>query len=146
MSYRRRPARLGPGSFAIAFVLAGLIPLGVATLGTPALGWPTAYATASGCHAGQVHTGRHSAHEVTACRMHWTGEDGSHHSAGVDYPLGEVQDGAVKAVRVSGDRAADPEVISANLRPAAVLAGGFLLLAALLTWWWWVRRRRAARR
>jgi hypothetical protein len=142
---RRRPARLGPGSFAIVCAVLGLIPIGVATLGTPALTWPTAYATASGCHAVEVHTSRRSKHEMTACRMRWIGDDGRARSAEIDYPLGDVQNGAVRTVRVMGNRAADPAGMWANLRLAAVLGGGFLILAAFLARRW-VRRRRAARR
>lgn len=138
---RRGPARLGPGFFAIACAVLGLIPIGVATLGTPALTWPTVYATASGCHAVPVHAGRHSGADVTACRMRWTGDDGGAHTGTVDYPLGEVRDGAVRTVRVMGNRAADPDVVWANLRFAAVLGGGFLLLAAYLGRRWWRRRK-----
>jgi hypothetical protein len=141
-SVRRGSARLGPGSFAIVCAVLGLIPFGVATLGTPALTWPTVYATAGGCHPVEVHTGRRSGHEVSACRMRWTGDDGGAHSATVDYPLGDVRDGAVRTVRVSGNRAADPDVVWGNLRFAAVLGGGFLVLAAFLARRWWVRRRR----
>jgi hypothetical protein len=141
-SARRGLARLGPGSFAIVCIVLGLIPIGVATLGTPALTWPTASATASGCHAVDVHTGRRRGHKVTACRMRWIDGDGSAHSAGIDYPLGDVEDGAVRAVRVSGSRAVDPDEVWANLRFAAVLGGGCLLLAIFLARLWWVRRRR----
>lgn len=139
-SARRGPARLGPGSFAIVCAVLGLIPIGVATLGTPALTWPTVYATASGCHPVEVRTGRRGGHDVTACRMRWTGDDGRTHSGTVDYPLGEVRDGAVRTVRVMGNRAADPGGVWDNLRFAAVLGGVFLLLAAYLARRWWVRR------
>lgn len=146
-SVRRGSGRLGPGSFAIVCAVLGLIPIGVATLGTPALTWPSVYATASGCHPVEVHTGRrNNGYDVTACRMRWTGDDGGTHSGTVDYPLGQVRDGAVRTVRVLGNRAADPAELWGNLRFAAVLGGGFLLLSAYLAWRWWVRRRQPPKR
>jgi hypothetical protein len=137
---RRRPARLGPGFFAIACAVLGLIPIGIVRVGMPELTWPTAYATASGCHPALVYTQPRHGHEATACQMRWTDDEGTR-SAEVNYPLGEVKDGAVRAVRVSGNRAADPGTVQANLRFALVLGGGLLLLAALLARRWWTRRR-----
>jgi hypothetical protein len=143
---RRPAARLGPGSFAIVCIVLGVIPIGLATLGAPGLTWPTVYARASGCHPVEVHTGsRGSGHEVTACQMRWMGDDGSAHSAGINYPLGDVQDGAFRTVRVSGNQAVDPSGLWANLRFAAVLGGGSLLFAAFLTRMWWRRRRHTVR-
>ena len=139
---RRRPARLGPGFFAIVFAVLGLIPIGIVTVGTPELSWPTENATASGCHAVWVHIARGPDHEVTACQMRWTDEYGSTRSAEVDYPFEEVKDGAVRAVRVSGSRAADPDTAWAKVRSGLAIGGGLLLVAALLARRWWTRRRR----
>ena len=143
---RRRSARLGPGFFAIVCAVLSLIPFVIATVGTPERTWPTVHATASGCHAVLVHTDRGHGYEATACQMRWTDENGSARSAEVNYPLGEVKDGAVREVRVSGSRAVDPGTVWAGQRSALLIGGGLLLLAAFLGRRWRTRRRPAVRR
>ncbi len=142
---RRAPGRLGPGSFAIVCAVLGLIPLGVATLGTPAWNWPTVSATAQDCHAGWQGTGKRRGHEVTRCMMRWA-DSGHRGAATVEYPLGDVTDGTVKPVRVNGSRAVDAAGLSANLWFAAGLSAIFLLIAGVLGWRWYVRGRRTVRR